>query len=370
MTFCRSDMARRAGSSRKRGVSVVAEDRDHRPAVGPAVGPAEHAGPGRVHERDLPGLVDGAHALAEAAGDQDEVVLLPLDFGVEVGVGQGDRRHRRQRIEQSPIGVVEGLGPAAARDGQPEPAVGQLDRRRQRALPFEGGSSVSDTSGERSSDPAELSTAARVSVAADGAVDVERGLEQAAQARAIVGCALLSVLSVVIAPCPASVPDRRGCRCRSRQGRLDGGRDRSRVHPRGVSRARDEPASVSPGRQHTAMVPPTRRDIFGSVLPGHDESAMQTRMSATLRPNFGVGRCTLDPGIGIGGCRQVATRADAPRPMPDPGGSRRAAASPSRVTLRLGSAPCRVACGTPAAGARRPPRPRRPRAPPGCSRRS
>ena len=60
----------------------------------------------------------GAHALAEAAGDDRQVVLLPLDLRVEVGVGQGDGADRGQRVEQCAIGVVEGLGPAAARDGQ------------------------------------------------------------------------------------------------------------------------------------------------------------------------------------------------------------------------------------------------------------
>ena len=157
-TFCRKDMARMAGSSRNRGVSTGSEGS----RAGSDLGPAEHPGPGRVHERDVAGPADGTDALAQAARDHGEVVLLALDLGVEVAVGEGDRPDGGQCVEQGTIGVVEGSGAAAAGDRQPQPAVGELQRRRQCAVHAVGGSALKDISAERSSDPAELSTAARV----------------------------------------------------------------------------------------------------------------------------------------------------------------------------------------------------------------
>ena len=132
-------LSKRHGAQRRVEKEAWRPHRRTRKALtGPTVAPAEHAGAGRVHERDLPGPADGADTLTEAAGDDDEVVPLPLDFGVELGVGEGDGPDRRQRIERGPVGVVERLGPAATRDGQPEPAVGELQRRGQRAAVHHG----------------------------------------------------------------------------------------------------------------------------------------------------------------------------------------------------------------------------------------
>ena len=111
---------------------------------------------------------------------------MPLDFRVEVGVGQSDCSDRRQGIEQCQVGVIEGLGPAAAGDGQPEPAVGQLDRRGQRAVLGFGSFRVERDLGRAQQRAGRTEHGGTRLVAADGAVDVERGLEQAAQPHPVV----------------------------------------------------------------------------------------------------------------------------------------------------------------------------------------
>ncbi len=89
-------------------------NRDHGRVGLLALGPAQHPGPGPVHESDLPVLVDRAHALAQAAHDQGEVVVLLRGFGVEIGVGQGYGGDRRQRTEQEAVSVPVGLASAPA----------------------------------------------------------------------------------------------------------------------------------------------------------------------------------------------------------------------------------------------------------------
>ena len=272
-------------------------------------GPAEHPRPRRIHERDLAGVVDGTHTFAEAARDHREVVLLLLDLGVEIGVGKGDRPHRGQRVEQGPVGVVEGLGPAAPGDGQPEPAIGQLDRRRQGAVRHSR--VVRPTASRRASaarTPAELSTAARVS-----SPPMERFTSSVASNR------------------PRHA--RRGC-----------GRRRGPL----------------PDATRTAMIPLTPQSILPirSVPPrrvrlnGHFNDAFST--SSTRQATRLTIKARTRLPSGCGDRRLHATR------------------SPSDVAIRLRCrfAPCHAACGTPATGARRPPRPRRPPAPPGRSRQS
>ena len=50
------------------------------------------------------------------------------DLAVEIRIGQGDRTDRGQRLEQRPVGVVEGLGAAPAGHAEPERLTGYLHR--------------------------------------------------------------------------------------------------------------------------------------------------------------------------------------------------------------------------------------------------
>ena len=99
--------------------------------VGLEAVPAEHAGPRRVHEGDPAVLADRAHALPEAARDDRQLLLVLAHLCVELGVGQCNGADRGQRLEERPVGIVERLGRAAARDPQPEGAIGELHRRRE-----------------------------------------------------------------------------------------------------------------------------------------------------------------------------------------------------------------------------------------------
>ena len=80
--------------------------------AGTSIRPPEHSCPGRVHEDDPAFIVDRADTFAEAAGDDRQVVLLPLDLRVEVGIRDRDGSDGRQCIEECEVGLIEGLGPA------------------------------------------------------------------------------------------------------------------------------------------------------------------------------------------------------------------------------------------------------------------
>ncbi len=190
-----------------------------------------------------PALADGAHALAEAARDHREVVLLSLDLRVEVGVGKGDRPDRRQRVEHGPIGVVEGFGPAATGDGQPEPAVGELDRRRQ-VLSFpSGGSADSDTAGERSNDPAEESTAARVS-----SPPMERFTSSVASKRPRSTRAVIAGVEVAL----GEIPEEEERQHRERQECGLGGEEQCRGEGNADARPRDDHLALDASKHSVA----------------------------------------------------------------------------------------------------------------------
>ena len=152
-------MARRAGSRRKSGASA------------PGHGPSSSAprpyqpsmlAPGRVHEGDPPVLADGAHTLAEAAGDDRELLALPAHLPVELGVGQGHGAHRGQGL---PTGRdrPSSNGSVRLRPATPSQSVRSATCIGSASTGRSGRSSVSVTSGACSSVSAEARTAVLVS---------------------------------------------------------------------------------------------------------------------------------------------------------------------------------------------------------------